>query len=502
MKIRLSLEHPRPVGLVSRRSWPPLRMRHTVTTERAASSLVLVLASACAHPSIEPDLARVRALTGFEELASVPRGEVDPETDEEVRRRLEAPLDAEGAVRIALLNNRELRASLRELGVARGDLLQAGLIPNPVVEAELFPERQTEVELRLEYEITGALLAPVRASVAKASLEAERRRVAGLVVELAQRVRGGFYALQGAQDRLAVAQRMLDAFAAGRDAAQALLEAGNVPAVDLAVQEAAYQRARIRVARMELDVATRREAMQRLLGLHGAETAWKPRGGLPPLPERLQALEAMERKAVAQSLELGELRSRLQATAAQVGLARLRGWLPRIVLDVHALYGRPDVPAAEVDDPWRLGTGVSLTLPVFDRFQGESRAREAQLEALLERYHGMAIDVRSRVRDGRNHVTSAHARARHYAEVIVPTQERVTREMLLQYNAMQVGVFGLLQALREQQEAELEAVAAREEYWTASAGLDAILAGRGAGLGAGSRTGISVPMVGSGAGGH
>lgn len=436
--------------------------------------LVLV---GCVGSSIDADVARVRELTRAEDLAAVQELEVDPASDREAKRLLAEPLDADAAVRIALLNNRELRATLREMGVARGLLMQAGLVPNPLFEIELFPERNTEVEFRVEYEITQALFAPARSRVARADLEAARYRAAQAVVDTGARVRGMFYALQGAEQRLRVGQRVLDAFAASRDAARALFEAGNIPEVDLAVQEAAFERARAAVARMELEAAERREAMHRALGLFGDDTRWELAGDLPPLPQAPGIEEGLESRAIERSIELAEIRKRLEATAKRAGYTRRSGATPDVAVDVHALYGRPELPRAEVDDPVRLGAGVSFTLPVFDRRQGLARAYDAEFDALLERYYGAAIDTRSAVRDLRNRLVSTHARARQFLEVIVPAQRRVTEESVRQYNAMQIGVFELLAARREELNAELEAIDALRDYWTASAGIEAIRAG-------------------------
>jgi cobalt-zinc-cadmium efflux system outer membrane protein len=77
----------------------------------------------------------------------------------------------------------------------------------------------------------------------------------------------------------------------------------------------------------------------------------------------------------------------------------------------------------------------------------------------------------------------------------VPAQARVTAQTLLQYNAMQLGIFQLLEARREEFDVELAYVETLREYWSASAELDAVLAGtrvmqddrnegRGAGMGA------------------
>ena len=77
----------------------------------------------------------------------------------------------------------------------------------------------------------------------------------------------------------------------------------------------------------------------------------------------------------------------------------------------------------------------------------------------------------------RSRVVSAHARARQYQDVILPAQHRVTEQTLLQYNAMQLGIFQLLEARQAELRVELEHVETLREYWTAAAELRALLAG-------------------------
>src|SRR4051812_570589 len=64
-------------------------------------------------------------------------GEAERGTIEmEVHQLLAQPLTAITAVRIALLNNRELQASFEDLGVSQGVLLGASLLPNPRVSGD------------------------------------------------------------------------------------------------------------------------------------------------------------------------------------------------------------------------------------------------------------------------------------------------------------------------------------------------------------------------------
>lgn len=440
--------------------------------------LFAVSLSACAGPSIRSDVARVSDLSRVEHLARVAELEVDPVAADDARRLLSGTLDADTAVRVALLNNRELRATLRELGVARGHLMQAGVLPNPVVEVEIMPERNSRLELRVEWDITSAVLAPRRARAAEPELDAARYRVASAVVDLGYRVRVAFYGVQAAQQRLAIAQRMLDAHAAGRDAARAIFEAGNSSELDLASQEVAYERARITVAQLELDAATAREALQRLLGAYGEDTAWAVAGELQDVPAEVSLPNDLETRTLQASLELQETRARLEGLARRTGVARVAGWLPDVAVDVHALNGNPEDDALGGSRGWRFGGGLSVGVPLFDQQRGATRALEAEFDALMERYYGMAVDLRSAAREARNRVVSSHARASQYQAVIVPAQARVTAQTLLQYNAMQLGIFQLLQARREELDAQLALVATRREYWSAAAELEALLAGQ------------------------
>ncbi|HEX5658793.1 MAG TPA: TolC family protein [Polyangiales bacterium] len=438
---------------------------------------LLVLLSACTGASTAGDVHRVRTLANAPVLAKAGDESVSPTTDGDARKLLQQPVDAERAVRIALLNNRALRAELRELGVSRGRLMQAGLIGNPTFEVELLPERDSDVELRAEYDLSTLIRAPLASRAASAELEAEQLRVAGSVVELGYRVRAAWFELAAAQQRLNFAQRTLDALTAGRDAAVALLEAGNIAPLEASRQIVAYENARIEVARHELALADQREHMQRLLGLYGEETTWQLAGQLAELPAAPALPDKLETAALTANLDLKALGHRLEAAARRTGFTRTAGWLPGVEVDVHALHTDPD--AQHMDgNRWRYGGGVSVGVPLFDRQQGELRANEAEFDALLEREQGLAIDLRSQARAARNRVLSTHARANAYQSTLVPAQRTVVEQTVLQFNAMQANVFELLSARRAELEIELAAVDARAAYWTAQAALDALIAGK------------------------
>ncbi len=441
---------------------------------------LLLLLPGCISSSIGSDLDTVRELSHASILPKVAETSVPASTSKEALDLLnQGPLESDTAVRIAFINNRELRAQLRELGISRGKLVQAGVLPNPLFEAELSPERQSNIELRVEYDISSLILAPLRAKAAEAELDSERYRASGAVLRLGYEVRCAFFHLQASEQRLMLAEQSLSAFAAARDAAQALLDAGNINDLDAALQIAAYERARLNVAELSLDVQHQREKLMVLMGLGGSERPFRTRTFLSPATATLPSFDKLEGRVIESSIDLKTARSRLEAVARKHGVAKTEGLLPDIALDMHMLYGTPEESPGGVPEPssFRIGGGISLQVPIFDRKQGTQTAYEAEFSAMLERYQGTALELRSIARKVRNQLISAHGRALHYQNVLLPAQKNILRQSVLQYNAMQIGVFQLLKAKRDQLDTEMAYIDTLREYHCTAAALDVLLLG-------------------------
>jgi outer membrane protein TolC len=447
------------------------------TETRRILPIVLALMAGCATAGLESDLALVEALVKDRAGLELARQEAADwqETLPEVRRLLGEPLTVETAVRVALLNNRRLRAELLGLGVTRGELIQASLLPDPHFDAEVrFHEDGTMppgAELEAGIELTRILLAGARADVAKAKHEARRIRVAGEVLDLAYQVRVATYRVQAAAAELELMATALKAFAASYDTARALHEAHNLTDLDLVTEQVAYETARAAVAESEAELVERREALTVDLGLHGEDTGWALAGRLGPPAEAPADMEGLERRALEASLDLAETKSELAAAARQLGLTVLEGWLPDLSVGLAAEHEGGSAG-------WTVGFAISGSLPLFDFKAGETVSRRAELRALRERYLGMAVEVRAAARSIRAKLTAAEARARQYHDVVLPLHARRVTETVKDYNAMQAGVFQVLQARRDQIDAGRAYVDTLRAYWEARASVEQLLAGR------------------------
>src|SRR5687767_1621797 len=145
-----------------------------------ATLLASALFSACATLSPAEDVRDVEALVSERlgaKYAAPPLDPEDPAADPEVEGLLEGPLTEARAVELALLSNRELRAELEMLGIARAELAGAKAPPNPHLDGHIrLPADDAGGGLQIEGNLTINLIALLR-NVPKARLgEAELAR--------------------------------------------------------------------------------------------------------------------------------------------------------------------------------------------------------------------------------------------------------------------------------------------------------------------------------------
>lgn len=446
-------------------------------------ALLALFVSGCASTSVFRDVRDVNVFLAEQQRAAGNTSRVDmrismPDENTwqndgfDTSRILAKPLTADQAVKLALGQNRELRASIYELGMARGQAVQAGLLPNPEIEVSLRkqqdPAQKIQADIGVEYDLSALIMVPLRKGVAESEFDATRVRVARDVLETAYQARLAFYDVQARQAVLDLRKRAFDAFQAGYAAAEELHRVGNLPDVDLATQRAAVEAARIEVAEAENALLDARERFNVAAGLSGDQTTWTLAGPLPA-PEDMPAnAESTEKNAISASLELAEMAKRMEAVAKRVGLHRTEGALPHLSGGFH---GEQDGIS------WELGGHFTVALPVYDRAQGKIINAQSELGALRERYVATAVAVRASTRMVQNRIESAGKRARHFQSALIPAREKALAETLLQYNAMHVSVFQLLDVQRRVTEAGIAYTETLLDYWKARASLDQILAG-------------------------
>lgn len=400
-------------------------------------------------------------------------GEADRRVAAEVDAMLARPLDADAAVQVALLNNRNLQATYEQLGIAQAELVEAGLMKNPVFDGSLrFKEGgagSPTIDLAVAFDFLDVFFIPLRKSVAAARLESARAEVTGAVLELAARTKAAFFAVQAAEQAVEMRRQVERATAASYDLARRLREAGNNRPLDVANERALHEEARLALAAAELEAVERREEVNRLMGLWGPRTHWSVAGRLPEPSGDEAPADGLERRAVERSLELQAARAQLGVTYRELGIARPLGVLSDMELGA----------SAERDDgEWEVGPSVALPLPIFSQGQPAVARARAEIRRAQNTYYATAVEVRSAARSAHARTVALRQQVDYYRRVLLPLRQAIVEETQLQYNAMQVGAFQLLQAKRDQIEAGRAYLAALRDYWTARVELELVLNGR------------------------
>lgn len=411
----------------------------------------------------------------------------DAAADRAVDSLLARPLTADAAIQIALLNNRRLQATYENLGVAQAQLVQAGLLSNPIFGARaLWPLEESgppDLGFNVAFKFLDVFYLPLRRRTARSELEAVQVRVASAVLDLAAQTQTAYLRAQADAARLAMQRRVVENADAAYQAALLLREAGNVPATDLLAEQALYEQARLDLVAAEGAAVEQREALVRLMGLFGEATDVQLAGALPPVPEaepfrfaqgggadttEVVDAAALERAAVEASLDLTAARQDIVTFGHRLGLAAPESLLP--ALEVGGEIEREG-------GKWEAGPEATVALPLFDQGQARRAVLRAELRRRQALYYAVGVEVRSAARTLARRLATTRRTALHYQRVLLPLRAELVEETLRQYNAMQIGVFELLQAQQLEVTASRRYFDALSAYWETRTDLDLLLQG-------------------------
>lgn len=385
---------------------------------------------------------------------------------------LRQPLTADSAVRIALLNNRGLQASLAELGIAEADLVQAGRMRNPSFTfGRLRGAHATEIERSVMFDLVGLLTIPLRGRIESARFEQATLLAATDAVRLAADTRRAYFDAIAARQAAQYMEQVAGAAEAGAELAQRMAKVGNWSRLDQAREQAFYADAMAQVARSRHQAVAARERLTRLLGLWGDRTGYALPDRLPELPKTPRQAADFEAQAMQQRLDVQMAKRHAEATAGALGLTRATGF----VNVLHAGYAN----RSESGEPRANGYEIELELPVFDWSGARAARAEATYMQAVHRTADAAIRARSEVREAYSAYRTAYDVAAHYRDEIVPLRKRISDEMLLRYNGMLIGVFELLADARAQIGSVNAAIEAQRDFWLAETDLQAAINGSG-----------------------
>lgn len=352
------------------------------------------------------------------------------------------------ALEAAFSNNPELAAAQWDIGIAQGDLQQAGLMPNPQVSWEAEDTRRnsrtTTVLINQQIELGGKRGA--RVDVASRNqdavgIELERKRNV-LRADVIQ----AFSSASTAQQRVLLARQSLELAERGLRVAQGRIKSGKTSPVEGTRAEVQLSEVRLELRRAERDETS---ALQQLALVMGAPlpvflVVGDSSRSMPAVPDPLLLLDRIDRTA---ELRLAALQ--IDQREASLELERAQR-IPDLTVSVGSQYDALERERVNV-------VGLSMPIPLFNRNQGNVLAAARRTDQARDLRNASELRLRTEIQTTLDQWRTANTEVASFNQTILPAAQSAVDTAT---RGFEMGKFNFLDVL----DAQRTLISARTQY--------------------------------------
>ena len=280
---------------------------------------------------------------------------------------LDDGLTEDEAVAIALWNNAAFQELLADLGLARGDLIQAGLLPNPEF-VYFFGVTDKPFKYLFDFPIEALWLLPIRVKAAANEADRTAQRLTQAGLDLMRDVRQAYADVVLAKERVRIAGESVRLRGKIAGLAKIQLDNGLISEQVAAVPKVDLLTAEQDATRIEFEVPIFEERLRNLLGL-GPMRGPLPLDPTPPPMGQTVEADRLTEQAMTTRPDAVAAANAVDAAEARLKFAKL-GWV--------RLLGIADATSGV--NGHEFGPALRFTVPLFNRNQGAIARAEAELE--------------------------------------------------------------------------------------------------------------------------
>jgi len=271
-------------------------------------------------------------------------------------------------------------------------------------------------------------------------------------------LRGAYYDLKQAEEKVTVLAETAQLFARTLAAAQVRLKAGDLAAADVSKVQVDHERAQNDARAAQADLVRAQLALGYLIGEERGASALRASDPWP-------AVERPDPAAVERAIEQAvETRPDVAAAKARVAAAEKLRDLARSQqtrdITLGAQYERypTNIPADSV------GFGISLPLFTGNDFSGDIRRAEVDRYSALDALDRARAVAGSDVRRAASDLAAAAERLERYDSTLLEAAQRTAQAVEFAFQRGATSVLEVLDARRTLRAVRLEALAARTDY--------------------------------------
>ena len=372
-------------------------------------------------------------------------------------------LQQSDAVQIALQQHPAIRAMFADAQSGAALRAKAASLPVPVFGFERVHAPELEIVRSISLGLWELILWPQRRQQEQALQLQARLQLTSELTQRIAAVRLAWVDAVAAQEQWHYAQQVEQAAAAAGELATAMKARGNLNALKaLRYQQGAGEARLLRTQAEQRALATR-EALWQAMGLDAESAkAFPLPERLPDLPQQAMTDAQLNSPQRPQRLDVRLAQERWQTARLQAGLSRVES-----IADIGLRAKRGDSQGWEVE----------IALPLWDGGALQRQAAQSGVEAARQQALAVTLQAASEQRVTYAAYLQSYDAARQYRDDLIPARRKISDEMLLRYNAMQISVFELLADAREQRMMVTAAIDALANFWRADAALQASLTG-------------------------
>ena len=345
-------------------------------------------------------------------------------------------LTEDEAISIALWNNAAFHELLVDLGVARGDLIQAGLLPNPEF-VYFVPVSDKPYKYLFDVPIEAVWLRPIRVAAAAREVERVSGRLTQAGLDLIRDVRQAYADLTLAHARVRIANEAVKLRGRIAEFAAKRLDAGDISPQEAATARIDSLTARQDLTRVGFDIPILEERLRNLMGTSPLRTPLRLDPSAPPIHSTFDAdglayeacLTRPDAVAAAEAVKAAEARLKF----AQIGWVRVLGL----------------ADATSGTNGHQLGPAFRITLPIFNRNEGAIARAEAELERTLRNQKTVQYQILLDVHRAHYQFEQATAEIDVVLTKIRPEVETAIRRAQAAYANGNVTIFVVLETTRQ-----------------------------------------------------
>jgi cobalt-zinc-cadmium efflux system outer membrane protein len=344
--------------------------------------------------------------------------------------------------------------NLANLAVARERL-------NPEVAFELEKETPKEAYgLAVPLELGGKRAR--RMDVAEATIRAGEAELAATVAQVRNDVRRAYFGQLVAEQRLVILREQRDISMRTLDTAQARLDAGDVPRLEVMQAQLALAATENEASAADGTAAAARAMLNALL-VQPLDTPTV----LSTTVDETTPLETQPALALAQtaSAELMSLDRQIEAQRARILLAqalRVPDLIPAFTLTHRA----------EPEFTWGWRAGAAVTLPLFTTHRAGVLVEQTTLDQLMAQRQATLLRIQGEVTAASQRAQAQRDLFVRYRDQIIPQAQQVEQLAQDAYQLGQTGIGPLLLALQATRDVRLRSLDAIDQFQTALADLE------------------------------